>query len=75
MAASTGMLKCAPLPKNQFGPEHQAMFLDSMSLPGKSVKTVNVGVRSTFADLAATIADLLSVKAPPQGKSFKELII
>jgi phosphopentomutase len=31
---------------------------------------VNIGVRPTFADLAASIAELLSVPAPPQGASF-----
>ena len=36
---------------------------------------VNIGVRSTFSDLAATIADIFDVKAPPQGKSFKENIL
>ncbi len=35
---------------------------------------VNIGVRSTFADLAATIADTLGVK-PPHGTSFKSMIV
>ncbi|MFN2135079.1 MAG: phosphopentomutase [Candidatus Promineifilaceae bacterium] len=35
---------------------------------------VNIGVRETFADLAATIADLLQVAPPPYGHSFIELI-
>ena len=35
---------------------------------------VNIGVRSTFADLAATIADALGVKPPPRGVSFKTTI-
>ena len=35
---------------------------------------VNIGVRSTFADLAATIADVLGVKPPPRGVSFKTTI-
>lgn len=35
---------------------------------------VNIGVRASFADLAATIADTLEVKMPPQGASFKALI-
>lgn len=35
---------------------------------------VNIGVRSTFADLAATIADTLGVAPPPQGVSFKSMI-
>ncbi len=36
---------------------------------------VNIGVRSTYADLAATIADTLRVKFPPRGVSFKSMII
>jgi len=36
---------------------------------------VNIGVRSTFADLAATIADTLGVKPPPRGASFKAIIV
>lgn len=33
---------------------------------------VNLGVRDSFADLAATIADVLGVKRPSAGASFKE---
>ncbi len=36
---------------------------------------VNIGVRDTFADLAATIAAMLEVQAPPHGTSFKSLIL
>jgi phosphopentomutase len=36
---------------------------------------VNIGVRQTFADLAATIADTLGVKPPPYGVSFRSMII
>lgn len=35
---------------------------------------VNIGTRSTFADLAATIADALGVKAPSCGVSFRTMI-
>ncbi len=35
---------------------------------------VNIGVRQTFGDLAATIADTLGVRKPPNGTSYKELI-
>ena len=43
---------------------------------GKSIRPgVNIGVRSTFADLAATIADILEVKALSQGVSFKAVIL
>lgn len=32
---------------------------------------INLGVRNTFADLAATIADIFRVTLPPKGTSFK----
>ena len=35
----------------------------------------DIGTRETFADLAATIADVLDVFPPPQGKSFKDIIL
>jgi phosphopentomutase len=42
---------------------------------GDSIKNgANVGVRETFADLAATIGDLLDVAPPPHGQSFAGLI-
>jgi phosphopentomutase len=36
---------------------------------------VNIGVRATFGDLAVTIADTLGVRKPPNGTSFKDLIL
>jgi phosphopentomutase len=36
---------------------------------------VHIGVRASFADLAATIADTLDVKSPPRGTSFKSIIV
>jgi phosphopentomutase len=36
---------------------------------------IHIGVRETFADLAATIADIFGVKPPPQGVSFKPMIM
>ena len=42
---------------------------------GKQVKPVNLGTRSTFADIAATITDLLGVAFDTPGKSFAKEII
>lgn len=43
---------------------------------GQNVKAgVNLGTRETFADIAATIADVLDVEKPKIGTSFKDLII
>ena len=45
-------------------------------LTGKSTRQgVNIGVRETFADLAATIADTLDLAAPPAGTSFRTQIM
>lgn len=44
-------------------------------LVGRPIRQgVNLGVRPTFADLAATIADMLGVARPPRGSSFKPLL-
>ena len=44
-------------------------------ITGSSVKGgVNIGVRETFADLAATIAATLGARMPPSGKSFAPII-
>ena len=37
---------------------------------GKKIKPVYMGIRDTFADLGATVADMLGVSLPPAGKSF-----
>ena len=39
------------------------------------VPGVNLGVRETFADLGATIADVLGANAPPCGTSFRSMIV
>ena len=42
---------------------------------GKKVKPVNLGTRSSFADIAATVAQLLDVKLDTPGESFAAEII
>ena len=42
---------------------------------GKGVKPVNLGIRATFADVAATICDLLDVEYETPGTSFVEAIL
>lgn len=43
---------------------------------GKNVKNgINIGVRKTFSDIGATVADLLNVKMPKHGESFKNSIL
>ena len=41
---------------------------------GKPVKPVNLGTRRSFADIAATIAEMLNVELDTQGESFAESI-
>ena len=42
---------------------------------GKGIKNVNLGTRDSFADIAATVADMLQVKLDTPGKSFAEDIL
>jgi len=41
---------------------------------GKGIKAVNLGYKNTFADLGASIADLLGTPPPPEGESFAHLL-
>ncbi len=42
---------------------------------GKKVKNVNLGTRDSFADIAATVAQMLDIKLDTPGKSFMEEIV
>ena len=42
---------------------------------GKGIKPGNLGTRATFADIAATVADLLDIPFETPGKSLKEEIL
>ena len=42
---------------------------------GKNVKPVNLGTRKSFADIAATVTELLGVEYDTEGESFAKLII
>ena len=42
---------------------------------GKQVKPVNLGTRASFADIAATVAELLGVELDTPGKSFAQEIL
>ena len=42
---------------------------------GKGVQPVNLGTRDSFADIAATVAELLDVRYDTPGKSFAEKIV
>ena len=42
---------------------------------GKQVKPVNLGTRTSFADIAATVAELLNISLSTPGKSFAQEIV
>ena len=42
---------------------------------GKAVKPVDLGTRESFADIAATVAELLNVPLDTPGKSFAQEIL
>ena len=42
---------------------------------GKAVKPVNLGTRKTFADIAATVVEMLDVDLDTPGKSFAKDIM
>ncbi|EQK43774.1 phosphopentomutase [[Clostridium] bifermentans ATCC 638] len=57
------------------GTDHTREYIP-MLICGINVKSgLNLGTRSSFADIGATVADLLNVKMPKHGKSFKNDII
>ena len=54
--------------------DHTREYVPLLML-GKGLKPVNLGTRSTFADIAATVADLLDVDLDTPGESFAADII
>lgn len=57
------------------GTDHTREYIPIL-VYGKNVKPgVNLGIRKTFSDIGATVADILDVKAPKYGESFKSMIM
>ena len=54
--------------------DHTREYVPLMIL-GKNVKPGNLGTRSSFADIAATVAELLGVELDTPGKSFAKEIL
>ena len=54
--------------------DHTREYVPLLAL-GKQVKPVNLGTRSSFADIAATVAELLGVAYPCPGTSFAGEIV
>ena len=57
------------------GTDHTREYVPLL-VSGQAINSgINIGTRSTFADLAATIAEMLAVKAPRHGESFMALLV
>lgn len=54
------------------GTDHTREYIPVMIYGNKIKKGFNLGVKDTFADIGATVADILNVKLPKHGSSFKE---
>ena len=54
--------------------DHTREYVPFFAL-GKKIKPVNLGTRATFADIAATVAELLGVDLDTPGKSFAKDIV
>jgi len=54
--------------------DHTREYVPLLAL-GKQVRPVNLGTRQTFADVAATVAQLLGVELDTPGESFAQLIL
>lgn len=53
------------------GTDHTREYIPVMIYGNKIKKGFNLGVKDTFADIGATVADILNVKLPKHGSSFK----
>lgn len=57
------------------GTDHTREYIPLL-VYGKNInKNVNLGIRDSFADIGATVTDILNVKMPKVGKSFKQDIM
>jgi phosphopentomutase len=56
------------------GSDHTREYVPLLVYGPRTARDVNLGVRDTFADIGATLAEIFGVKAPPRGRSFLEAI-
>lgn len=57
------------------GTDHTREYIPVL-VYGKNIKSgVNLGIRNSFADIGSTVADILNVKLPTNGTSFKAKIM
>ena len=57
------------------GSDHTREFIPLLIYGDEVKKGTNIGTRKTFADVAATVSDILNIKATPYGTSFKNEIL
>ena len=57
------------------GTDHTREYIPVLVYGKKMKENVNLGIRDSFSDIGATVADLLNVKMPKHGTSFKKDII
>ena len=61
-------------PGYQATTDHTREYVPLLIL-GKQVKNVNLGTRSSFADIAATVAEMLDISLDTPGKSFAKSLL
>lgn len=57
------------------GSDHTREYIPILIYGNQVKKGVDIGTRKTFADIAATISDILEIPATPYGTSFKNEIL
>jgi phosphopentomutase len=57
------------------GSDHTREYIPILIYGDKVKKGVDIGTRKTFADIAATISDILEIPSTPYGTSFKDEIL
>ena len=57
------------------GFDHPREYVPLLVYGKKAKAGANLGIRKTFADVGATVADILGAEAPSIGESFKEVIL
>ncbi|NLY81416.1 MAG: phosphopentomutase [Clostridiales bacterium] len=56
------------------GTDHTREYVPIVVYSKKMKESVNLGTRKSFADIGATVSDLLGIKLPENGESFKDLL-
>ncbi len=59
---------------NFSGTDHTREYIPLL-VYGKNIKSVNIGTRTSFADISATICDIFNIDADISGNSFKNIIM